>query len=216
MKVGTDSMILGAWAPLPSSGRLLDLGAGTGVLALMSAQRFPNLVIDALEIDRRAASQCLDNMNLSSWSDSFTVIPSSIQAWHGGPYDAIISNPPYFAGQHQASGFQRNQARAGNQLDPVGFVQQLDRLLISRGSVFLVVPNEDRWLEAIHSRFIIRSGIAVADVQSKDPKRLYLELVRFGTPTQPEKLALKKEVSGPYSEWYKDLTAEFHLPGAIR
>ena len=216
MKVGTDSMILGAWAPLPSSGTLLDLGAGTGVLSLMAAQRFPELKIHALEIDQVAARQCSENLRHSRWSDSFTIIPSAIQAWHGGPYDAIISNPPYFAGQHQALGFERNQARAGNQLGPKSFVFHLNRLLSEDGLACIVIPTDKRWLDAIQSLFVIHSGLAVSDIQTKSPKRLYLALRKSGHHSDPQAVVLKEGVNGPYSPWYKSLTTEFHLPGALR
>lgn len=216
MKVGTDSMILGAWASCPDTGRALDLGTGTGVLSLMMAQRFPSVTIDALEIDRDAAFQARKNIVASSWSSRITVIPSAIQAWHGGPYDLIISNPPYFGGFYDSRDNGRAKARAGVDLSPTLLIQQISRLLSLDGLLAIVLPTDPRWTEAFENGGLyIHRRLFIQDRPHKPAKRMYLLLKKSRSDTVIEETKYLKEEDGRFSIWYKDLTIDFHLPGAI-
>ena len=102
MKVGTDGILLGAWAQ--GGARILDIGTGTGLLALMMAQRFPNAYIDAIEIDAKALEDATTNTLLSPFNNRISLIHTSLQEYHPDTfqtdfdniYDAIVSNPPYF------------------------------------------------------------------------------------------------------------------------
>lgn len=217
MKVGTDSMILGAWAPSPGAGKLLDLGTGTGVLSLMMAQRFPDIRIDAIEIDREAALQAKENIAASRWRDRVTVIPAAIQSWQGGPYDMIISNPPYFDGFYDSPHDGRQAARAGIGLSPLLLVEEILRLLSDDGTLAMVVPNDSRWTNALSERGLyVHRQLTVCDRPGKEAKRMYL-LVKKSRPdsVQQQTEALKEKVGGNFTPWYKGLTEEFHLPGAI-
>ena len=95
MKVGTDGVLLGAWAE--GGTHILDIGTGTGVVALMMAQRFPSANIDAIEIDREAAGQAADNVRCSPFADRVTVTHAALQDFRPSKsYDSIVCNPPYF------------------------------------------------------------------------------------------------------------------------
>ncbi|AZU49731.1 tRNA (adenine-N6)-methyltransferase [Aeromonas hydrophila] len=95
MKVGTDGILLGAWAPVTNARRILDIGSGSGLIALMLAQRSPaGCRIDAVELDSNAARQARENAAASPWHERVSVIESAIQTYQAAPYDLIVSNPP--------------------------------------------------------------------------------------------------------------------------
>ncbi len=218
MKVSTDSVILGAWADLPREGRLLDLGCGTGLLSLIAAQKRSGLCIDAVEIDRPSAQQAQENITASPWKERIQVIPSGIQAWQGKSYDAIISNPPFFAGYKASPNHARSKARFGLGMMPDELAAQIARLLKPDGSAFLVLPREDRWLSAFQlAELSIREALLVSPYPGKPPKRMYLHLCRglLKAPVMTE-LPLKTRVGGPYSAWLPDLTQEYYLPQAYQ
>lgn len=102
MKVGTDGVLLGAWASVPEPGsRVLDVGTGTGLIALMIAQRAGDVRVDALEIDASSASQANENFQNSPWKERLNCVHSSFQDYASQcdlPYDLIICNPPFFSG----------------------------------------------------------------------------------------------------------------------
>ncbi len=216
MKVGTDSMVLGSWATCPTEGKVLDLGAGTGVLSLMIAQRYPNLIIDALEIDRSASFQATENILTSAWADRITVVPAAVQAWHGGPYDAVISNPPFFGGLFDSPDTGRIKARAGIRLSPTLLIQQISRLLSQDGLLAIVLPIDSRWTEAFQTEGLyIHRRLNVKDRPHKEAKRMYLLLKKVRPEAIVEETRCLKEENGRFSAWYKELTINFHLPGAI-
>ena len=96
MKVGTDSIVLGSWVPVMGAKRILDIGTGTGILALMLAQRTSQSVqIDAVELDPDAVKQAEENVNGSPWRERIRVIRHDIRTFQAPDYDLIISNPPY-------------------------------------------------------------------------------------------------------------------------
>lgn len=110
MKVGTDGVLLGAWAT--GGHHILDIGTGTGVVALMMAQRFPSADIDAIEVDHDAAEQATDNVRQSPFASRVTVTHTALQNYHPpAPYDSIVCNPPYFLNSLKAPEASRSLAR---------------------------------------------------------------------------------------------------------
>lgn len=216
MKVGTDSMVLGSWATCPPEGNVLDLGTGTGVLSLMIAQRYPNLIIDAIEIDRSASLQAKENILNSAWADRVTVVPAAVQAWHAGPYDVVISNPPFFGGLFDSPHAGRIKARAGVGLSPTLLIQQISRLLAPEGLLAIVLPIDPRWMSAFENGGLyIHQRLNVKDRPHKEARRMYLLLKKRKPATMVEETRCLKGENGRFSTWYKDLTINFHLPGAI-
>ena len=97
MKVGTDGVLLGAWARLlATEGRVLDIGTGTGLLALMMAQRYPHASVTAVDIDDQAVIQAQQNISRSPFAERITISQGDIREWEDQPFDAIVANPPYF------------------------------------------------------------------------------------------------------------------------
>lgn len=121
MKVGTDGILLGAWAPVAGVKRCLDIGAGSGLLALMLAQRTSDsVIIDAVELESEAATQAQENVAQSPWLERINVHTADIQQWvtqQTARFDLIISNPPYYEQGVECATPQREQARYTTSLD---------------------------------------------------------------------------------------------------
>ena len=142
MKVGTDGVLLGAWCPIDNNPKsVLDIGTGTGIIALMLAQRTNAEQIDALEIDENAFEQATDNFQNSIWSDRLFCFHAGLDEFIDDPedeYDLIISNPPFFAEDFKSTDEGRNLARF---LDAMPFEQLIEAadLLLSENGVFAVI-----------------------------------------------------------------------------
>ena len=128
MKIGTDAILLGALATHPNPIRILDIGTGSGIVALMLAQRFPQATIDAIELNKEAAEQASENFANSPFSDRITCVNDSFQNWAEKNYeskqaDLIVSNPPYFDGTSKSPDEARNMARHQDYLPPLEFLK---------------------------------------------------------------------------------------------
>jgi tRNA1Val (adenine37-N6)-methyltransferase len=144
MKVGTDSVVLGAIIPVESNERsALDIGTGSGLLALMLAQRCPNVHIDAVEIDAAAANQAKDNFINSPWSSRLSLHSQALQDFHPPKkYDIIVSNPPYFVSEnsYQLEDATRKQARYTQTLTHQELLGKCASLLSLSGKLYVVIP----------------------------------------------------------------------------
>src|SRR6476661_8714524 len=146
MKVNTDGVLLGAYADASHAERVLDIGTGTGVVALMLAQRFPDLDIDALEPDQSASSTATLNFAQSPWQDRLMIYNATFQDYFKGKsrlaYDLIVSNPPFFIDALQSESAQKSLAR---HTDITFFHQLLSeaaRHLSPHGKLQVIVPVE--------------------------------------------------------------------------
>lgn len=153
MKVTTDACIQGAWTPIPATARrALDIGAGTGLLSLMLAQRAPQLNIDAVELDEQAAQQAGENVANADISERISVIAGDIQnvALQEGLYDLIISNPPFFNNSLLGDVRVKNRARHTLTLGYDGLAAATRKCLATEGamSILLPPPEYDLWLMA--------------------------------------------------------------------
>ncbi len=153
MKVGTDGCLLGAWTPLPSSTtnpiHVLDVGTGSGLIALMLAQRLPNAIIDAIDIDPGAIEQATFNFAQSPWPNRLRAHLCSLQEWHShltpssqwnGLYDLIVSNPPYFINSLPNPDQQRNMARHTDTLSYAELFSCCTQLLSPTGIFSIILP----------------------------------------------------------------------------
>src|SRR5688572_22601587 len=142
MKVGTDGVLLGAWVEVKNAKRLLDIGTGTGVIALMLAQRTqPNVTIDAIEIDRDAIEDASENFSSSPWSNRFTLHRGRVQEFSTSKkFDIIVSNPPYFIDSYKPPNDQRIIARHAESLSFEDLLRVSEKLLEENGTLNVVLP----------------------------------------------------------------------------
>lgn len=204
MKVGTDGVLLGAWAK--GGQRILDAGTGTGVIALMMAQRYPEAQITAIDIDEGAVRQSQQNVAVSPFAAQVTVLRETLQE-HQGAYDAIVSNPPFFIDSLAAPDEQRNMARHTQTLTYAELMQAAYRLLSDDGELSVVVPFDYRQRmedEAIFVGFFPSRVCAVKTTERKPAKRYLLAFRKHPCPCEKEELTIG-------SEAYRQLTQDFYL-----
>ena len=152
MKIGTDGVLLGAWAPTtynPFS--ILDIGTGTGIIALMLAQRTNAEQIDALEIDEAAYEQAVDNFENSPWSDRLFCFHAGLDEFIEEPedeYDLIISNPPFYSEDFKSDNEQRDLARFQDAMPFEDLIETADLLLSENGIFAVIIPfkEEEKFL----------------------------------------------------------------------
>lgn len=215
MKVGTDGVLLGAWAT-PKSGLVLDIGTGTGLIALMLAQRIKNAQIDAIEIEENAVLEAQQNVVNSKWNDRIKIIPSSLQSYFPNlQYDLIVSNPPFFTNAFQPKKTDRATARHTNNLTFDELILNAFRLLKTNGIFALVLPINEavQFIEKAQlHHFFLRRKCEVKPNLLKAPKRVLLEFVK----TKPikiieENLTIETNKRHHYTTEYEELTSSFYL-----
>ena len=153
MKIGTDAVLLGAWCPIDNNPKsILDIGAGTGILALMLAQRTNADQIDALEIDEEAYEQCVENFEASAWADKLFCYHAGLDEFVDEPedeYDLIISNPPFYSEDFKTENEQRDLARFQDAMPFEDLIEAADLLLSENGLFAVVIPykEEERFID---------------------------------------------------------------------
>ena len=216
MKVGTDAVLLGAWACSDSPKRALDIGTGSGILSLMLAQRFPDLKIEAIEIDKMAFDQAQHNVVFNQMGDRIQVFHSSLQQFQLGAakYDFIISNPPFFSTGPTSPDEKRRGVRHTEHLSPVELVEGVNRLLTNEGVFCLILPKVEgeAFIDLASSRgLFLREKVEVIINQRGQVGRLLIRLSKkeFDKPSQST-LHLRDKQNA-WSMAYKDLTKDFYL-----
>jgi tRNA1Val (adenine37-N6)-methyltransferase len=204
MKVGTDGVLLGAWAR--GGEQVLDVGTGTGLIALMMVQRYPEARVTALDIDEGAVRQATINVEQAKVKDRIRVVQQRVQE-HEGQYDAIVSNPPFFIDSLNAPDVQRNTARHAETLTYAELMEAAWRLLKDDGELSVVVPFDYRQRmedEATFRGFFPSRVCAVKTVERKPAKRYLLAFRKH--PCQ-----CVKETMTIGDEQYRQLTGDFYL-----
>lgn len=147
MKIGTDGVLLGAWAPIENNPfSILDIGAGTGVVALMLAQRSNAEQIDALEIDEEAYEQSVDNFENSPWSDRLFCFHAGLDEFVEEPedeYDLIVSNPPFYSEDYKSENEQRDLARFTDAMPFEDLIEAAALLLSENGIFCVIIPYKE-------------------------------------------------------------------------
>ena len=221
MKVGVDSVLLGAWAEVDHTSRILDAGAGTGLLALMMAQRYPEALIDAVEIEREACLQAVENVENSVWSSRIRVICADFTDYIEDcsfRYDMIISNPPYFTASLKPQDKKRDIARHNDSLPHSLLLAGSAKLLTPAGVLAVVLPPAEATSlidNAATYNLFVKRMLHVQTVPSKPVYRMLVEISK--TPPQfPEaglenRLCIEKTDRSDYTDAYKQLTKDFYL-----
>ena len=219
MKVGTDSVLLGSWLkPDESVKSVLDVGTGTGLLALMAAQSFLAAQITAVEIDPDAARQAADNFARSEWNDRTTTLNLDFRLFETQRlFDLIISNPPYFANSLKSADPTKNFARHDDSLSIDELIVRSARLLSKTGRLALIVPSfrADDTVESAGVHGLFPSEIM--NVKTKADKSICRTLLQFSfeRTTPNESLLILLDDEGRYSDDYRRLTRRFIVPRII-
>ena len=147
MKIGTDGVLLGAWTPIEKNPySILDIGTGTGIIALMLAQRSTAEQIDALEIDEDAYEQATDNFENSPWNDRLFCFHAGLDEFVEDPedeYDLIVSNPPFYSEDYKSSNEQRDLARFQDAMPFEDLIEAADLLLSENGIFAVIIPYKE-------------------------------------------------------------------------
>jgi len=217
MKVGMDGVLLGAWANVSGTKQILDVGTGTGLIALMIAQRNSEANIEAIEIEPEAFLEALFNIQQSTWSDRISVECCSFQELvekSGRKYDLIVSNPPFFDNGIKAPAENRAQARHSDSLPLDVLISGAGRLLNSNAKIALVLPIESLLeLEqlATSNRLWISRICRVKPNPQKPVFRILAELTNIECEFQEENLMIEFEKHFDYTPDYMKLTKDFYM-----
>lgn len=215
MKVGTDGVLLGAWAEVDNADKALDIGTGTGLVALMLAQR-SGVRITALEIDAAAAEQAVENIGKSSWKERIEVVCTDFNDYYctaKEKFDLIVSNPPYFVDSLNAPEKARSMARHNDSLTYDSLLKGVADLLTENGRFFLIIPFDVlEKVEQIAKEYGLCSyrQLRVITAPGKSPKRVLVAFSFQPEELKIEELLVEKE-RHVYSDAYVKLTREFYL-----
>lgn len=217
MKVGTDGILLGAWADLNGVSSALDIGTGSGLIALMLAQRATGIRVDAVEIDSDSCHQAAENFGDSPWSERLNLIPSSIQDFckkTEKAYDLIVSNPPFFTGGTFSSSHNRQMVRHTVKLPHGDLLASVRKLLAPEGRFCLILPLIEglRFIElASHYNLHCVKQTSIRPKANKPIARILLQLERKEKPTTQDELVIQKEGHNEWTDEFMALTGDFYL-----
>ena len=220
MKVGTDGVLLGAWAPIaPTAQRILDIGTGTGLIALMLAQRYPSLNITAIDIDKSSIEQATENIKNSPFAQYITTHHTSLQDYNPKEkYDTIVCNPPYFVASLKCPDSQRTQARHTDSLSFDELLSHSARLLNDEGSLSVILPvTEGNQLIALASQygFTLTQQVHVLPTPTSAPKRLLMHFMKKSMVNSQQSIVNSQLIielaRHQYTPEYITLTRDFYL-----
>lgn len=215
MKVGTDGTLLGAWAAAPAGEcRILDIGTGTGLLALMMAQRYPQAIVTGIDIDPDSVIQASGNVEASPFADRVRILLADVAHFDEEPYDAIVCNPPYFNHSLTCPDNQRSLARHTISLSYEVLMQSARRLLTENGLFSLIIPFD--YLSKIESEsalasFFLSRRCAVSSTPKKSPRRYLVEYRKKLQESIDITEGIIETSPNVRSDWYQQLTKDFYL-----
>ena len=224
MKIGTDSVLLGAWASIKDNPfSILDIGAGTGVLSLMLAQRTNAELIDAIEIDDDAYEQCVNNFEQSPWGDRLFCYHASLEEFVDeieDKYDLIISNPPFYTEDYRTENEQRDLARFSDAMPFEHLIESASQLLSDNGLFSVIIPfkEEESFINiALKFNLFPNRLLRVKGNQSSETKRSLIEFYFHTVPAsrqESDKKITKLIIETnrhQYTQDYINLTKDFYL-----
>jgi tRNA1Val (adenine37-N6)-methyltransferase len=218
MKIGTDGVLLGAWASIdtrPNS--ILDIGTGTGIIALMLAQRCDAQQIDALEIDENAYEQAVDNFESSPWSDRLFCFHAGLDEFMEEPedeYDLIVSNPPFYTEDYFSNNEQRDLARFADAMPFEDLIEAADLLLSENGIFSVIIPfKEEASFIALAEKYELYpiKITRVKGTPTTEIKRSLLAFRRFELPVLLANELIIETARHQYTPEYMELTKDFYL-----
>ncbi|MBQ0787639.1 MAG: methyltransferase [Oceanihabitans sp.] len=217
MKIGTDGVLLGAWTSVKQNPfAILDIGAGTGVLSLILAQRSQAEVIDAMEIDEHAYEQCVDNFENAPWADRLFCYHAALEEFTEeieDKYDLIISNPPFYSEDFKTENAQRDLARFQDAMPFSHLVESVASLLIEDGIFSVIIPFKEEavFIELASKVQLFPNRILhVKGSPTSEIKRSLLEFSFRESEIKKEELIIET-TRHQYTEDYIHLTKDFYL-----
>jgi tRNA1Val (adenine37-N6)-methyltransferase len=217
MKIGTDSVLLGAWTSIKNNPfSILDIGAGTGVLSLMLAQRSHAQIIEALEIDDKAYEQCVDNFEQSLWNDRLFCYHASLEEFAeeiDDTYDLIICNPPFYSENYKTDNKQRDLARFQDAMPFEHILESTVKLLSENGSFSIVLPfSEEKKFIRLAAKVELYPK-RVLNVRGNPSAEIKRSLIEFSVVKEDVEISelIIETTRHQYTEDYINLTANFYL-----
>ena len=218
MKIGTDGVLLGAWAPIDNHPfSILDIGTGTGIIALMLAQRSAAQQIDALEIDEAAYEQATDNFENSPWNDRLFCFHAGLDEFIEEPeeeYDLIVSNPPFYSEDYKTENESRDLARFQDAMPFEQLLEAADLLLSEHGIFTVIIPfKEEENFIALANEFELYplKITRVKGTPTTEIKRSLLAFSRNETTNLPIDELVIETARHVYTQEYIGLTKDFYL-----
>ncbi|WP_100614431.1 tRNA1(Val) (adenine(37)-N6)-methyltransferase [Confluentibacter citreus] len=217
MKIGTDAVLLGAWTSIKNNPfSILDIGAGTGILSLMLAQRSSAETIDAIEIDADAYEQCVNNFEESPWGDRLFCYHASLEEFieeMEEQYDLIICNPPFYSEDYKTEKSSRDLARFQDAMPFEHLIESVSKLLSEEGVFSVIIPfKEEGTFIALASKYNLFPNriLHVKGNPSSEIKRSLMEFSFLESDTEISELIIETE-RHQYTEDYINLTKDFYL-----
>lgn len=217
MKIGTDGVLLGAWVSIDNNPySILDIGAGTGIIAMQLAQRSDAEIIDALEIDDNAYEQCVDNFENSPWGDRLFCYHASLGEFIeeiDDKYDIIISNPPFYSESYKTSDEARDIARFNDSLPFKELIDSTSLLLSEEGIFAVIIPRkeEENFIAmASEVKLFPKRICRVRGNETSEEKRSLIEFSFENKSPKVENLTIETS-RHEYTEEYISLVKDFYL-----
>lgn len=218
MKVNSDGVLLGAWVDVDQAQNILDIGTGTGVIALMSAQKNPSAQIVGIEIDEDSCVQAESNFKNSPWSEKLSLVSDPIQKYGKESeiqFDHIISNPPFFSGGTLSENQPKNIVRHTVKLSHGDLLLAIRRLLAPNGRVSIILPVIEglRFMEIVQrNRFHVARKTLMRPRVEKPAERILFEFrLEEVESCSSDEIVMYSGDTKNYTEQYRVLTKDFYL-----
>jgi tRNA1Val (adenine37-N6)-methyltransferase len=215
MKVGTDGVLIGAWVDVAGAKHILDIGTGSGLIALMVAQRSASAKVEAIDIDEGAVLQARKNIDASPWRNRISVLQSDLNSYVSTTkFDHIVSNPPFFTTTLLSPDERRAMARHCSTLSYDDIVSAAEQLLVPGGRLSLILPpcEAAQFRRVAFGRLWLCRQMDVLSRRDDAPKRTMMEFVLCDEPLMPRVDTIEiYGDGGAYSDKYRQLTAEYYL-----
>ncbi len=217
MKVGTDGVLIGAWAECNNAKRILDVGTGTGLIAIMLAQRNSNALIDAVEIDDKACSDAKLNISNCPWSKRIKLINTNFIDFckvSSRNYDLIVSNPPFFVNSLKNKDSAKAIARHNHSLSFDELSKGVANIISLSGVFCVIIPYDNKIdfiNQAKNNGLFVNKIMEILPTPSKKPKRIMLQFSLFEKNAEYDSLIVEEFGRHKYSQDYINLTKSFYL-----
>lgn len=216
MKVGTDAVLLGAWVNPNLTKNILDIGTGTGIIAIMLAQK-STATIDAIDIDETACQQALENVNACKWKDRINIHSIAFQFFsreYKTSYDLIVSNPPYFVHSTKTPEDSRTFARHTDMLEFDELLDGVLQLLNPDGKFCLILPSKEGevFRDIAESKGLYLNKLMRVRTRLDKPEKRYLmRFERTRKSFSEDSLIIEEQERHSYTDEYKELTKDYYL-----